>query len=282
MSICPTTKTVHILLGQERYVRGWSGSNKVSGFEGGNKHAESPELNAARECNEETLGLVYGSQDSCSIELQNGNYVMRITVGSPSKNHITYLTLVPWITDIGSKFREIRAFLIELDSVASQFNALSRRMQVLEATDEHEDEDGWTVCGLSNANVAQCRRLRTIMEDMMNSSPHGAHSAISVFRNDAGVIHRVSINADHLEKSDIKYVSVHAAHRLLHQRRAIIRPFFRPVLAAICAQMKCEQSLIDRKGPLSDDVAGDVRRPPALVVIKKTTKRHMERHTDPL
>jgi len=268
MSICPITNTIQLLLGQERYVRGWSGSNKVSGFEGGNKHAESPERNAARECNEETLGLVYTTQENCSLELINGNYVMRITVGNNTKDHVTYLTLVPWIKDIGVKFKEIRSFLVELDAVASQFHAMSRRMQVLEANDAQEDEDGWTICGLSNASVGHYRKLRAIIEGMIHTSPYGKHPAVTVVRNEAGTIQRVSVNADHLEKTDIRYVSIAACNRMLNQKRAIIRPFFRPVLSAICSHLQTEQTM-----------NLNISRPPVHVVIRKHTKKN-ERLTE--
>lgn len=237
MSICPSTGIAHLLLGQERYVRGWSGSHKVSGFEGGNKKNESPERNAARECNEETLGLVYASEDSCSAALFNGKFVMRIAIGSRMNTHVTYLTLVPWIADIGLKFKEIRSFLVELDIIAAQFDAVNHSLRV-----EVADEEGWSSAGASKTAMAYARSIRTKLEDKLKSSPHGTHSAISVTRDDKRVIQRVKVNTDFLEKIDVQYVPVQSAVDMLHRRRSIIRPFFRPVLAAICANLMYEQS----------------------------------------
>jgi hypothetical protein len=240
MSICPSTGVPHILLGQERYVRGWSGSLKVSGFEGGNKQGESPEQNAARECHEETLGLVYDTQQGCAEELVNGKFVMRIAIGSRTKTHVTYLTTVPWIDDIRSKFKELRSFLVELDVIASKFESVNRKIRVVLA-DEPQEEEGWTRPGLSKSTLAYAHSIRKTLEEKLQSSPHGTHTAITVTRED-NVLKRVKVNHDYLEKIEMQYISVQSANDMLHRRRSIIRPFFRPVLAAICAHVLYETS----------------------------------------
>lgn len=239
MSLCPSTGVAHILLGQERYVRGWSGSLKVSGFEGGNKLKESPEQNAARECHEETLGLVYNNEESCHERLVNGDFVIRIAIGSRTKTHVTYLTLVPWIEDISSKFKELRSFLVELDAMASRFESVNRKMRTVVA--DELPEDGWTHPGVSRSTLAYARSIRKTLEDKLGSSPYGTHSAITVTRSD-NVLKHVRVNPDYLEKIDMQYVSVESANEMLHRLRPIIRPFFRPVLAAICAHVLYDES----------------------------------------
>lgn len=239
MSICPSTGVPHILLGQERYVRGWSGSLKVSGFEGGNKQSESPEQNAARECHEETLGLVYNSEMACNADLVNGKFVMRIAIGSRTKTHVTYLTRVPWIENIRSKFKELRSFLVELDVIANKFESVNRKMRVVLA--DELPEEGWTRPGLSKSTIAYAQSIRKTLEDKLQSSPHGSHTAITITRED-NVLKRVKVNNDYLEKIEVQYISVQSANDMLHRRRSIIRPFFRPVLAAICAHVLYEQS----------------------------------------
>lgn len=242
MSICPSTGVAHLLLGQERYVRGWSGSNKVSGFEGGNKNMETAEQNAARECHEETLGLVYTSTEHCLRELTKGEFVMKIAIGSRTKTHITYLTLVPWVKDIRLRFKEIRAFLLEMDMLASRFNCAIRRVRANPIDTDDVPEDGWTLSRVAYACRMNARRVRTKLEHKLNISPYRDHPAISVIRDTNGLIQRVTVNTDYLEKVEVRYVPVHSAIEMLHLRQSTIRPCFRPVLAAICANISFQQS----------------------------------------
>jgi hypothetical protein len=253
LSICPSTGVPHLLLGKERFVHGWSCSNKVSGFEGGNKCSETPEQNAARECHEETLGLVYASKDRCVADLIEGHFIMCIVNESRTKSHVTYITLVPWIRDEGFKFNEIRSFLMELDTEAKKLDTIrSYTRAVLLGI----SEDGWTLNGISRNTL----KVRTKLERMLASSPHGVHPAIFVSRDKDGIIQRVHVNSDYLEKVDMQYISVHTANEMLNSHPSILRPFFRPVLAAICTNI-LERPITTRRDSLKPYISHPQSQP---------------------
>ena len=231
VSLCPSTGAPHLLLGTERFVHGWSCSNKVSGFEGGNKYGENTEHNAARECQEETLGLVYASKEECLSDLVNGKFIMCISNGFRSKSHVTYVTLVPWIDNISVKFNEVRTFLMELDTVSKKFDSVRSRLRKMRMSALEEGQRTFS-CILNNE-----MRIRSKLEQMLFASPHASHPAISVLRDTDGTLKRVTVNTDYLEKSDMQYISIPSALDMMTHKRSTLRPLFQPILGVICANL---------------------------------------------
>lgn len=82
------------LLGREKYVPGWRGSNRWSAFEGGSKGGEVCVQCAVREFVEETCDLFRTGRADLERELYRGEYALRISIknsGIADNEHITYL-----------------------------------------------------------------------------------------------------------------------------------------------------------------------------------------------
>lgn len=130
----------YLLLGKERYVSHWRGSLKWSGFEGGRKQGETPELTAAREFVEESLGSVPLLMETQTVEkkenvdriqmiadaLTAGKYIVRIVLCivhpdvSQRRYHVTYVVRTPYCANTVTRFNVRRQAFVELIAKADQ------------------------------------------------------------------------------------------------------------------------------------------------------------------
>lgn len=128
------------LLGKERYVSHWRGSLKWSGFEGGRKPGETPEVTAAREFVEESLGSVPLLLETETTEkkegvdriqliaeaLKAGKYIVRIVLCiihpdvSHRRYHVTYVLRTPYSPNVVTRFSSRRQAFLELIAKADQ------------------------------------------------------------------------------------------------------------------------------------------------------------------
>lgn len=122
-AIDPTWGNIYWLLGRERFVKGWKGSEKWSDFGGSTKPGEKPSQTAAREFHEETLAMVpffedeptpRQSYDHIARALDRGEYTYRIeTPIGASGSYVTYVCQIPLRPGVTS---EVEATYTELVS----------------------------------------------------------------------------------------------------------------------------------------------------------------------
>jgi len=112
----------HFLLGRERHVRGWQGSERWGDFGGSSNKNESPCKCAAREFEEETLSVVkwcaneprFPRTSSFFIEksLETGKYLFKLIYSLPNnKRYITFVKQVPWQPNINTLFQDVSSLL---------------------------------------------------------------------------------------------------------------------------------------------------------------------------
>lgn len=121
--------TVVFLLGQEAYAQGWSGSGKLSAFEGGNEGGETAVRNAVREFAEESLGVLcdrLGETRALEEALSGGDFAMRVCVRDSRRKeeHCTYVKRFAWDEDVVRKFATRREVLTCIDGLGSKMRAL--------------------------------------------------------------------------------------------------------------------------------------------------------------
>ena len=121
--------TVVFLLGQEAYAQGWSGSGKLSAFEGGNEGGETLVRNAVREFAEESLGVLcdrVGETRAIEEALARGDFAMRVCVRDARRReeHCTYVKRFRWEEDIVGKFASRRELMTSIDALGAEMRAL--------------------------------------------------------------------------------------------------------------------------------------------------------------
>jgi len=121
-SVDPHYSGVYFLLGQERKGN-WRGSNEWCDFGGGKKRDESSEACAAREFQEETLGVVKlydqervprDSEEILVDMLAGERYCMRIEYKQGRYTYRTYVKQVPWQPECAMVFAQTRETLLAL------------------------------------------------------------------------------------------------------------------------------------------------------------------------
>lgn len=135
------------LLAQEDYVPGWSGSGKMSAFEGGSERRETAEINAVREFLEESIAvLVDGPDEARSLlsDLESKKYALRIRVQDARRNeeHCTFVKQFQWSPDIFERFEQRRKLLIDIQDHGASLkrleNAVPHRYPFLRHDDVYQ------------------------------------------------------------------------------------------------------------------------------------------------
>ena len=141
-----TNGKISVILGRERTVPNWKGSQKWSGFEGGRKFPESVEETAAREFYEESMGIVAVDSSGDNVYdavlrvLRSKQYVTRIALcihkekpplvastavaSSNDKYHVTYVVQVPYQADLPERFADLRKRLVQLQKIQGSLKTL--------------------------------------------------------------------------------------------------------------------------------------------------------------
>lgn len=127
---CPRTGIVFFLLGRERAMPVWHGSNLWSHFGGTRHKSETPEECAAREFVEETMGCVrfFGATDPLPLDpradveriaraLAQGHYAYKyVHTQHGAPRYVVFVVHVPWDPDCVLRFRRIRSVLLTPNS----------------------------------------------------------------------------------------------------------------------------------------------------------------------
>jgi hypothetical protein len=274
----PATGEVHLLLGRERWLSTWKGSCRWSGFEGARKEAETVVAAAARECDEETLGVL----GPLRARLDAGDYWVRVVLSvahdrrpAPERYHATYVVPVPWDARVGERFAALRAAIEHVDRLAQE---LAHTRPAVLGADEGwavgpiaEDADGgvrvlrprdgapgvlppaWTVdaggAALRTAapagsvaarELSAWARVRARLERALP-----AHPCVRATRDARwGHVQAVHVARDHLEKDQMRWWSAADLRRVLAQRGhdgpERFRPYFMPVLQAVLEELAAE------------------------------------------
>lgn len=101
--------TAFILLGQERYSKTFKDSKKWADFGGGKKRQDKfhSSWTAARECEEETIGLI-GSYRKLLSQLKDYKQSKVYRISNTSDDYIMYLVPVPYQRTLSQRFKQKR------------------------------------------------------------------------------------------------------------------------------------------------------------------------------
>ena len=146
---------VRFLLGRERYITGWRGSCKLSGFGGARKDGESVVATACREFLEESIGVL-GDHDARATPLHeallNGAFAMRVCICDAQRirEHWTYVCQFTWDADVVARFEALRNQLLHIHAMYERLvaleGALPREYPFVREGDVLAREGGaWTV-----------------------------------------------------------------------------------------------------------------------------------------
>lgn len=120
---------IFIVLGRERNVPGWRGSQRWSAFEGSPHRGEDSETAAAREFTEESLG-VFGRRcvdvDSLRASLAKSDYSLKVSINTPVHVHVTYVKQFTWHVGVDQLFSQTRAYVESLERVGATIDELQR------------------------------------------------------------------------------------------------------------------------------------------------------------
>ena len=241
--LCKTTKRVCLLLGRERYVRGWSSSLKWSGFEGSNSGKESAEENAAREAVEESSDLVFSDKEVLKQELIAGKYIAKITVRNRStrKMHITFLKMIPYDPTLPAKFLAKMELLNNISAINGRIAVLrKKRINANPGADASDDSDpGWSKVERRGADNISMSRLQRQLENLLGSST-SISSSVVIERDDQQKVSGAIVKDEYIEKSQIKIVTIREFRDIVkveHMEHGTssmsLRPYFRVVAKMI-------------------------------------------------
>ena len=273
----PTTGEVHLLLGRERWLSTWKGSCRWSGFEGARKESETVVAAAARECDEETLGVL----GPLRARLDAGSYWVRVVLSvahdrrpAQERYHATYVVPVPWDGRAAERFGALRAAIEQVDRLAQEL-AHTRPRALGEdggwaVGPIAEDADGG-VCVLRPREGAPgvlpptCTidgdgALRTVVGAGTEAARELlawarvrarldrallAHPCVRATRDARwGLVQAVHVARDHLEKDQMRWWSEADLRRVLAQRGhdgpERFRPYFMPVLQTVLDELAAD------------------------------------------
>ena len=124
--ICAQWGNLYFLLGKERRVAGWVGSDKWSDFGGSPKHGEDAEETAAREWHEETLGIVPFFKNevlprknyapiAAALRQRRYTFCIRFNIG-PNLKYVTFVKQLPWNPAYVRRFYDVSQQLLHMRS----------------------------------------------------------------------------------------------------------------------------------------------------------------------
>lgn len=136
-----STGEFYVLLGRERFLPGWKGSCRWSGFEGSRKEKEAILTTAVREFSEESLEVLFPVPKEVERILTQKEYWTRVVLYVKNERrteryHSTYVVKVPFNPDLPAVFSEKRSNMERLDLLSKEFLrlfptfALSRSFKV--------------------------------------------------------------------------------------------------------------------------------------------------------
>jgi 8-oxo-dGTP pyrophosphatase MutT (NUDIX family) len=268
------------LLGRERFITGWRGSCRWSGFEG-TRHPGEPILETAvRECSEESGGIL-GARAELRDRLLNGEYwrrlVLRVqTADKDDRYHLTYVLPMPLDDTLIPRFNQVRSSLSCALMLSHKWSytrpkSCAPRVIVVEANpddsfltllSESSDVTGmeaWGPCA-HDPTVAfhtvtcpfEMRRVRAWNDTRTNLEKCLAtietHEACHITRDARwGSLTNVTINEDFLEKDIIKWWGLNDLKQVLIQGGEFgqnkFRPFFIPVLQMLVTELSNAHAL---------------------------------------
>lgn len=274
ISVCPHTRVPHLLLGRERWVPSWKGSCRWSGFEGARKECESTRMSAAREFVEESMGCVrltstqtFDRLRDVITKLDLGHFWKRIVLRIDTERrieryHTTFLVPVPWSPDTPQRFFDARIEVEQVDRLVQEWNCMRpsvigelgevigpiefgdtgvRIEKSLETSPCILRRPWRRVDGVLQAiftdpsEIKQIQHWSDLRERVQRAVERCVHPCISHERDDRWrLIQSVHINADHLEKDQIRWWSIHDLNAVIdgqgHVGTDRFRPYFLPVL----------------------------------------------------
>ena len=141
----PVFSNLYVLLGKENNVHGWYwGSNKWCAFHGRQEEGEKIVETAARECTEESFGMLPCTQHELTERLKNGDYVFKVTKeykkrGAVCGTSILYVIELPFCADIPFYFQHWRSKLQPLYTQIKLSKELVKRMKNMKGYSTHMD-----------------------------------------------------------------------------------------------------------------------------------------------
>lgn len=209
--INPENGQVLVLLGRERFVKGWSSSFKFSAFEGASFPGETLAQTASREFYEESLGL-FGDRDEAAQFISDGECVAKISVRitQEGKRHVTILKLVDYDPALPTKFNEVSQYLQSLQKLGARLRAILRRVRDEDLPVGDKEDGDWNVV-LSNDSTSLVRTrhaIETMLENPPSSVPNSLFGEAILVQRQAREITRLKIKDDFLEKTSIKYFTI--------------------------------------------------------------------------
>ena len=222
----PDTHEWMILLGQDRWRKGWFESNTWSDFGGGMQPRDTGRaiVTAAREFVEETLGLVrLDGKDTNETCTNTAAEVQELQLANPLPMFETpnvstyYLREIPFDEMLPERYHECWFSL----------NTLRER-----ARESHR-----ATC------LTESRYLKRGLFRMYNSFPLWIkhHPCIRLDYTPHGTLHNIWIPAECLEKCAIQWFSLSGLHLLMHVYPKIFRHSFLPVLQQIVNHLEKEK-----------------------------------------
>lgn len=270
------TGRVLLLLGQETFVKNWSGSMQWSAFSGASKPGETEREAAAREFFEETLGVFGGDSTSTEEDLQD--YAVRVISCRDHKSHtfrrVLFVKQFPFDVHLERRFNERRARLSALEEAARTVEALSDTFpqrypfvkeghklgaDVVERVLSSEVQHTTLRVHMVLTSGALCkltfmapkedfevirlyadwvRRRNQLLEALFD--PEVLREAVDVRWCRGGVPAHVKVRSDFLEKRAVRLIGLKDAQQLVRTKALdgdSIRPSFLPSLRAVCEEL---------------------------------------------
>ncbi|MAT09467.1 MAG: hypothetical protein CMM02_08065 [Rhodopirellula sp.] len=277
--------TIRVLLGRERFVAGWKGSCRWSGFEGSRKVAETLNETSAREFDEESMGVVMGPKAARRI-IDDKLYALRIVLKILSERktpryHTNHAVQIPYDATIPKRFLATRIEVEAVERLVQEWRYV--RPESFPAKDvgavaaSADGSEAVEVCALAEdvadapvttiRDARECKqalRWATLRAEVDAAVRCAAHPALCVRRRQ-GWLCDTTLNADYMEKDLLKWWDLDELQHVISNRGRAghdrFRPYFLPVL-----QTLIEEFLALPPSPnaaVSPDVLADPEAPRA-------------------
>lgn len=210
-----------VLLARERYFPAWRGSCRWSAFEGTRLPGETVAENAAREFDEESLGVLRAVlPEGMHALLEKRTYAFRIVLRILSDNpvqryHCTYAVEVPWCPEFPQDFSATRTRLELIERLAQEW--------------EHARS-------LADPTTAlECSHIKARLDRAMTNHP----CIRKTFAPD-GTFEHVELATEHMEKDQMRWWRHDELETVMKNHGRIgmdrFRPYFIPVLQTFLQQ----------------------------------------------
>lgn len=239
------------LLGRERFVQTWKGSCRWSGFEGKLSASDaSITSSAARECDEETMGVVMGKSD-VQHTLDTEAYLLRlVTSSTPERRfHVMFVVAVPY-ADYPRRFDAVRTKADQAERLIRDWRYRRPAQLGDAAAGPVEARDGRCVVDVEEADGTLREVVFSPPEDEKLRSwdrlrsiilKHECHRCIRKEVDSTWhLLQRAHVEYEHLEKDQLKWWTFESLESVLvsgvgdgvHR----FKPFFLPVLEVLLSK----------------------------------------------